>query len=44
MLQGLDVTNPKNDKMDPHGVNLTLSIFLQTPFPLAMEGMGATAP
>jgi hypothetical protein len=30
MLQRLAVTNPKNDKMDPHGVNPTLSIFLPT--------------
>ena len=44
MLQRLAVTNPKNDKMDPHGVNPTLSIFLQTPFPVAMQGLGATAP
>jgi len=39
MLQRLAVTNPKNDKMDPHGVNPTLSIFLQTPFPVAMQGL-----
>ena len=44
MLQRLAVTNPKNDKMDPHGVNPTLSIFLPTPFPVDMQGMGATAP
>ena len=44
MLQRLAVTNPKNDKMDPHGVNPTLSIFLPTPFPVAMQGLGATAP
>ena len=44
MLQKLAVTNPKNDKMDPHGVNPTLSIFLPTPFPVAMQGLGATAP
>ena len=30
MLQRLALTNPKNDRMDPHGVNLTLSIFLLT--------------
>ena len=44
MLQRLAVTNPKNDKMDPHGVNPTLSIFLPAPFPVAMQGLGATAP
>ena len=44
MLQRLAVTNPKNDKMDPHGVNPTLSIFSPTPFPVAMQGLGATAP
>ena len=44
MLQRLAVTNPKNDKMDPHGVNPTLSIFFPTPFPVAMQGLGATAP
>ena len=27
MLQRLAVTNPKNDEMDPYGVNPTLSIF-----------------
>ena len=32
MVQRLAVTKPKNDKMDPHGVNPTLSIFLPTPF------------
>ena len=32
MLQGLAVTNPKNDNMNQHGVNPTLSIFL-LPFP-----------
>ena len=37
MLQRLGVTNPKNDKMDPHGVNPTLSIFLPTAFPVAMQ-------
>ena len=30
--------------MNPHGVNPTLSIFLPTPFPVAMQGLGATAP
>ena len=44
MLQRLAVTNPKNDKMDPHGVNPTSSIFLLTPFPVAMQGLGTTAP
>jgi hypothetical protein len=44
MLQRLAVTNPKNDKMDPHGVNPTLSIFSPTPFPVAMQGLGATTP
>ena len=44
MLQRLAVTNPKNDKMDTHGVNPTMSIFLPTPFPVAMQGIGATAP
>ena len=44
MLQRLAVTNPKNDKMDPHGVYPTLAIFLQTLFPVAMQGLGATAP
>ena len=44
MLQRLAVTNPKNDKMDPHGVSPTLSIFLPIPFPVAMQGLGATAP
>ena len=44
MLQRLAVTNPKNDKVDPHGVNPTLSIFLPAPFPVAMQGiMGGTA-
>ena len=43
MLQRLAVTNPKNDKMDPHGVNPTLSIFFPTPFPVAMQGLGDTA-
>ena len=36
MLQRLAVTYPKNDKMDPHCVNPTLSIFLPSPSPLAM--------
>ena len=44
MLQRLAVTNPKNGRMDPHGVNPTLSIFLTTPFPVAMQGLDATAP
>lgn len=43
MLQRLAVTNP-NDKMDPHGVNPTFSIFLPTPFLVATQGLGATAP
>ena len=42
MLQRLAVTNPKNDKMDQHGVNPKLSIFLPTPFPVAMQGLDAT--
>ena len=37
MLQRLVVTNPKNDKVDPHGVNPTLSIFFQTPFNTSEE-------
>ena len=30
--------------MDPYDVNPTLSIFLPTPFPVAMQGLGATSP
>ena len=44
MLQRLAVTNPKNHKMDQRGVDPPLSILLPTPFPVAMQGLGATAP
>ena len=44
MLQRLAVTFPKNVRMNPHGVNQTLSIFLLTPSPVAMQGLDATAP
>ena len=44
MLQRPAVMNTKNDTMDPPGVNRALSIFLPTPFPIAMQGLGATAP
>ena len=37
MLQRLVVTNPKNDKVNPHGVNPTLSIFFQTPIPSSLN-------
>ena len=39
MLQSLSLTNPKNHRMDPHGVNPTLSIFLRTLFPVNMQGL-----
>ena len=35
-LQIVPVTFPKNDRMDPYGVNPMLSIFLTTPTPIAM--------
>ena len=44
MLQRLAVTNPKNDRMNPDGANPTLSIFLPTFFPVAMQGLDARAP
>ena len=44
MFQRLAVTDHKNNKMDPHGVTPTLSVFLPTPFPVAMQGLEATAP
>ena len=31
MVQRLALTYPKNDRMNPHGINQTLSIFLTTP-------------
>ena len=41
-LQRLAVKFSEYDKMDQHGVNPTLSIFLSTPFPVAMQGLDAT--
>ena len=40
----LAVTNHKNDRIDQHSVNPTLSISLTTPFPVATQGLDATAP
>ena len=36
------LVNPKNDKMNPHGVKAILSILSSTPFPVAMQGLNAT--
>ena len=44
MLPRLAVTFPKNDRIDSHSVNPTLSIFLLTPSLVAMQGLYATAP
>ena len=43
MLQRLAETYAKNDRMDLYGINPTLSIFLLTPSPVAMQGLDATA-
>ena len=44
MMQSLAVTFPKNERMDQHGANPTLLIFLQTPSAIVKQGTEATIP